>query len=74
MDWNNTNTNNQKSMLKANGPYRIPTTDNSAINGSRLDGATKPQTLGEIKVYGEPVEPKSASSKTYTLPDPKKDK
>jgi hypothetical protein len=73
MDWNIFNSSNEKGVLKSNGPYRIPTTDKSARSDSRLDGATKPQTLGDVKVYGTPVgDRKPGDHKTYNIPDGKK--
>jgi hypothetical protein len=68
MIWSNYNTNNEKGLLKFNGPYRGRTYDGSFFNGpywrhtydGSFTGVQHPQVIemtksikvGEIKIYG----------------------
>ena len=70
MEWDIYNSNNERSFLKANGPYRVQTTG-SSIRGfhySQVSGLATSITIGEGRIYGTAVSKQDQVEKRE-LPD-----
>jgi hypothetical protein len=56
MEWSTRNSNNERGLLKSNGPYRLHTTYGpgliSSVRRSRIIKLTESVVVGEVKTYG----------------------